>query len=90
MKKELENLNDKDHAIQNGEKNKNEKYKNKTKEKDIEEKKDQSKQEKLLYAKKEKRKWLKEKNRKKRARVVVRNLSFHVRLYYRFYIDFSF
>lgn len=76
LKKELENLNDKDHTDQNEDKNKNEKYKNETKEKNIEEKKDQFKQEKLLYAKKEKRKWLKEKNRKKRARVVVRNLSF--------------
>lgn len=79
MKKESENLNDNDHADENGEENKNEKFKNKAKKKDIEEKKDQSKQEKLLYAKKGKRKWLKEKNRKKRARVVVRNLSFQVR-----------
>ncbi|KAK1116723.1 hypothetical protein K0M31_018116 [Melipona bicolor] len=78
LKKELENVEnlDNEHDASKGtEKDKDERYeKNKqVKQKNQE---DPSKQKTLLEIKKEKRKLLKERTRKKRARIVIRNLSF--------------
>lgn len=50
---------------------------------EIKEEKDPSKEETWLQTKREKRKHVKESNRKRRARVVVRNLAFQVRWYYK-------
>lgn len=78
LKKELENvenLGNEHDASKGTEKDKDERYeKNKqVKQKNQE---DPSKQKTLLEIKKEKRKLLKERTRKKRARIVIRNLSF--------------
>lgn len=82
MKKEsekAENL-DNEHGTSEGtERNQDKKHENKQMKHDEDEKEDPSKQETLLQIKRERRKLLKDKNRKKRARIVIRNLSFQVR-----------
>ena len=73
---EAENLDNEHGTSEATERNQDKKHENKQMKQDEAEEEDPSKQETLLQIKRERRRLLKDKNRKKRARIVIRNLSF--------------